>query len=330
MIELPSTSPSPIYFGMRDFKLDGWKENQTAGDTAIYMNMGTAPLGIAGCSVPFFDRIMVQYAFGDGFQLGTAVEGRFNNLYAYRNGGYGIRALSGTDRWFTDCTAGQNVLAGFKATASNGDRFIGRKSWESGKNGPRGVQTIAVVNELAPNWDVAGSNMRLIECEAQDAAAEGFWVNTNNSKLIIHGDANMRSHLQLRDATGNDIELLVGTGTGHGVTSTAAVYIFDAASVNNRIHTTFDSYANMTTSGIVGGTITDKNEIIIGTPNSLFTTAYALTVTPDPIRGYVGITLTGNITIANTLTDRKIPNMEFDVWLTHDAIGGRTVTWGTD
>lgn len=57
-------------------------------------------------------------------------------------------------------------------------------------------------------------------------------------------------------------------------------------------------------------------------------TTYAATITPDPLQGGVSVTLTGNITIANTLTNGIGPGMEFEVRLKQDATGSRTVTWG--
>lgn len=330
MVELPSTTPSPIYFGIQDIKFDGYKENQTAGDAAIYVNLGTAPAGISGCTVPFFQRVMVQYAWGHGFYIGTAVEGRFYDLYAYRCGNNGIYAGGSSDRWFVQCTAGQNKNAGIFLAGGNGDRFHACKSWESGKQAARGVQSPSTVTATAPNYDLAGRNHRFIDCEAQDAPAEGFIIRTKNSQFTIHSDANDGAHIRLQGAQGNDIRLLCGDGTSHGTTADAVVNVWDTATIQNIVRATFDTYGNMTAQAIQGGGISDNNDFIIGTPDALYTSVYAATITPDPVKGYVGVTLTGNVTIANTATDRKVPRMEFDVWLTQDATGGKTVAWGTD
>ena len=335
------------WWGLRNFTLDGHKENQTGGGPAINVLSGYGPgQDMASCSIPILDRLRVMYSWGTGVYL-AAVETRARDLFVFRCGTaathYGIHAVT-SDQWLSDCTVGESFGHGFVLTDDH--RLTGCKSWWSGYQGTRGVYTSKTIpahvkNTLADGYYTAGQNNQLANCEAQDPARHAFNLDVGASynRLYVSAGRVEGSVIALGDnAVGNTIDVnfaSASAGASALRVNTASVVATGNTPTGNivRANGATSEVGVTTVPGIskgFDGTYDGRNEITIGTPGALHTVNYAATLNPEPIRGGVDVTLAGNVTIANPPAHHRGHGMEFAVVLTQDGTGGRTVTWGSD
>ena len=326
------------WYTISNMSLDGHKEDQTTGGPCVDFRGAMVGAAYANCAYGFAYRVYVQYAWSHGFWI-DHVENRTEECFTYRCGTATNLAsgflFAGSDQWIINCTNGESTNNGIVLTGgSSGHRMIGCKSWWSGYQATsrtQGTTKTQRVNTSASNYSIGGRNHMVAECEGQDASNAAFNISAHDCTLRISCDISTTVHVLLR-GIGNRVEANIGDGTDHGTTP-AVVSVWDTATSGNLFRSNFNpAKTNLgVTQGVIGGGATlGLNEISIGSPGVIATTAYAATTTPDPFMGGVDVTLTGNVTIANTLVDRKGHGMEFEVVLTQDATGGRTVTFETD
>lgn len=334
------TWPDKTYWtGVEDLHLDGHAETQTAGGPAVNCTAGGA-VTVRGdsCTAPFIQRVMVTYAYDTAFMV-SAVEARIADCYAYRAGKYGFE-LASSDSFMHGCASGDSRNAGF--LVSGGQHHVSNcKSWWSGYYQPDRTK-LASGNQthFEPGFRVRGASNMFVNCDAQDTSGVGWHIEGEENILRnCVSDSSRTGHFLLWGAAAN-CTIEGHCRSVHKNTAGYAVKIEAwSATTNNHISVDFpDTRFNgelltaqgLVLSGAAAAGADQRNVIRIGTPERTYTTAYAPTITPDPLFGGVDVTLTGDVTIANTVADRSIHGTELSIMLTQDATGGRTVTWGSD
>lgn len=334
------------WYEVRDLQLDGHKEDQTAGKAGIELVSNTAPDGeMASCGVPLLERVLVRYTWGDGI-YSKAVEARHVNCFVFRAGRYAFHA-DRTDMWYTDCTAGESVNHGFYFSGNASEcRMSGCKAWWPGYGSPRGYFAWKTTPETLLNpeacsyyIDTGADHQQIVNCESQDAAKHGFVVRSARNRIDGEVSRNEGACVYLSGAQQSIIRITAGfhspVAMGLRASPDALVQYGPGAGQRNDVEITWvdagDTHAIQ--AGQIGAAVGDAihtgNRIIMGSPEAVITRTWAATITPDPIRGGVDVTATGNTTIANPPDDRMGNGMEFSVAILQDGTGGRTVTWGS-
>lgn len=326
-------------YGIRDLTIDGHKESQTAGVAGIDFRGSLTGGQYANCAFGWALRVRVQYTWGHGI-WSSHVENRTEQCFSYRCGTAATHngmKFDGSDQWILNCTNGESFGDGIALTGGS-HRMIGSKSWWSGyQNNNRSAGTVKTGNKVndSNNFTISARNQLVSACEAQDASAAGWLISCTHSQIDGTADISGSTHVILRDAKDCQIRMNIGDGSNHGTTP-SLINIWNTNTQRN--HVTLN-YSNVTTDGANNGTIggvagggaaSGWNTILVGPQNVTSAVTYAATITPDPFLWGIETTLTGNVTIANPATDRRAHGTEFEVVLTQDAIGSRTVTWGAD
>ena len=331
------------WIGIQDIHFDGHAEEQTTAEADSPPALDISPGGAVtiradSCTVPFIYRVMVSYARGSAFRL-SGVELRAQNCCAYRSKRYGFD-ISASDMWINDCMSGDSQRAGF--FIGGGQHHVSNcKSWWSGYYQPDRTR-LASGNQthFEPGFLVRGASNMFVNCDAQDTSGVGWQIEgPENILRNCVSDSSRTGHFLLWGAAGN-CTIEGHCRSVHKNTAGYAVKIEAwATTINNHVSVDFpDTRHNgelltrqgLVLSGAAAAGADQRNVIRIGNPERTYTTAYAPAITPDPLLGGVDVTLTGNITIANTVADRSVHGTELSIMLTQDATGGRTVTWGSD
>ena len=329
--------PDKTYWtGVADIHFDGHAESQTAGGAAIDCSAGGA-ITVRGdsCAAPFLERIMVTYAYGSGIKI-AAVEARISDCYVYRAGNHGFEMAS-SDSFMYGCASGDSRKAGFYF-AGGQHHVTSCKSWWSGYyQADRAKLAQKTVGPNEPGFHVQGSSNVFTNCDAQDTSGPG-WKLAGGSNMLVNcvSDDSAGGGFYIYGAEGNTT-IDGHVRSVHGGVMPYLVKIESWATTRNcNIKIGVPEWGinggmKFTQGVIYTGTGVPEaaNVVRLGNPERTFTTTYAATITPDPIFGGVDVTLTGPVTIANTVADRSPHGTELSIMLTQDATGGRTVSWGS-
>lgn len=307
---------------VRNLSLDGNKIGQSAGSGINFSNTGGSGFAFYD-PVHLFEDVLIMNAKDDGFVLSGTRECRGLNVYIYASDGQGFN-ITGTDCFFSMCTAANIGLNGWKLNAPN-TRFATCKAYGTGR-----------IDSTA-NGDcffISGHRHNLTNCEAQDGGRHG---------MLIYGGANNIVEGLMCDSNGNRYSgsscgIVFSNGaannkvTGHTLNRTGYVYQKYGLSVNsdclgNVVH--IIAQRNNNIAGEIypgqgmGNTIVINN--LLGSQAPTFSASY----TPEIYAGgNIVLTLTGNITINNTAAGHYHVGATVKFLLKQDATGGRTVTFG--
>lgn len=334
------------WYEVRDLQIDGHAEDQAGGFAGIETQSGTAPDGeMASCGIPLIERVLVRYTYGHGI-YSKSVEMRHLNCFIFRTGGHGFYA-DRTDMWYTDCTVGESYGHGFFLSSNASEcRLSGCKSWWPGYGNERGsfawkeaAHTLLNPDSSSYFVDTGAGHQQIVNCESQDAALHGFVLRSARNKidgsvgrnegsvLVLGGGANQNlvrlmvsHHSPVSVGLRASPDSLVAYEGGGGSRNDVEIGWVDAGG-------THQIMAGQTASP--GDSNHTSNRVIMGSPEATVTRTWASTVTPDPIRGGVMVTATGDTTIANPPIDRMGHGMQFTISITQDATGGRAVTFGS-
>lgn len=251
------------------------------------------------------DHVQVHNCNADGFIIGE--NNRVNNCSSTSNGGHGYKVVG------------------------TGAQILNSRAWQNGRN-------VASPNSNADGFYISSasaSSVGIVGCISQDNARHGFHLdNTRNITIVgcladSNGAVNTAGNgFNLVTVTDSNIQALawdkdnVTAGTATQRQKYALNII--TSSIQNNIQ--LNDYNNAT--GAVTGNSQDGNNINIDAQEGSQTVTYASSIVPNPYSGStIRVTLTGNITIANTTRQHSGVRMTF--FFKQDATGGRTVSWGT-
>jgi len=150
---------------IRDLRVNGNRAGNSSGDTIVIDNTA----GVYGFSDPYhsFQNVFVENSAGDAWQITQGCrEVRFFNCHAKLSYGHGFN-ITGTDNFFTDCTAATSGLAGWYVAGGN-NQFISCKSFSSGER-------MTGTGDVADGFYITyAPRCKFIGCEAQDNRRYGF------------------------------------------------------------------------------------------------------------------------------------------------------------
>ncbi|MDA2216892.1 glycosyl hydrolase family 28-related protein [Bacillus albus] len=158
--------------GIKNLTIDGNKANQTsdlAGGIELINTIESAAIyndSLVGehDARHFIENIYIYETKGTGFRITGRGESQVKAVQTLRcdkNGFY----LDSQDNWYESLSAGESGLQGIISSDKDGNsRFINCKSWFSGK----------LDQEQGDGFDIRGTRIGLIGCEAQDNSKHGF------------------------------------------------------------------------------------------------------------------------------------------------------------
>lgn len=345
MFQSPDTvQANAFYCGIYDLTIDGNRSKQA--DTAL--NHGivciTNPLYTKATNDMDQDmhhviqNVMVQNTAGTGVWFYGRGESRLMNVSVLYAQGYGF--VLGVDSFLYACTAGQTANAGFVANVAGSGRLVGCKAFYCGRLIDQGTYTGVGYRANAPGFWLANAfSISMVDCEAQDCAGQGFFLESSN-RITMAGcvaDSNSASaagvyagfHLYNSDyctiASGVSFDRFADGFT----TWQLAALKMDGGDDHNEITLTHSGFNGAVVSAPVypGSVITSSTVNINGNNFGVQIPAFAASYTPDPYSGqFIEITLTGNITVNNPAS--PYPGQQMTFIFVQDATGTRTVTWG--
>ncbi|WP_310877182.1 hypothetical protein [Priestia megaterium] len=309
---------------IKDLSIDGQKPSQSAGRGIRIDNTG-------GSGFSFYDpihvieNVLIMNTKGDGVTISGTREARVGNVFVFQADGHGFQ-LTPTDCFFTSCTSAGAGLNGFNLNAPN-SRIATCKAYGSGR---------LEGSAYGDGFYISGSRHILVNCESQDNGRHGF---------MIYGGANNRIEGALADSNGNKT---TGNGCGFNVAGGAMFNEVSGTAVNrlnyeyqkyalsigsdsptNSVSIKAPSGANANLNGEIYPNQGANNTIVINNQLGVQAATYSATFTPAVYDGgKIIMTLTGNITIANTVAGKFHTGAEMILVLKQDATGGRTVTFG--
>lgn len=269
---------------------------------------------------------------GNGINVAGLDESRLWHVLVSDAVGYGF--VTSFDAFWISCTAYNSGLSGFYVS-SHSVRLVNCKSFSNG--------TITAASghgfETAPG--ILGTN--IINCEAQDNRAAGFYIN--GSRIGIYqglvADSNSvrglgsNAGVEIQGAaSGNLIDFVAydrGAGAPNGQQN--ALFIGSSATKNTvRIggHETNNASGGPIAVGpaIKSGSTTAGNTVEVLNQNGYqdLGNTGAATITVDPYAGAtVKMTLTGNITMAAPSNGHV--GCPLTITFVQDGTGGRKITW---
>ncbi|PFM50190.1 hypothetical protein COJ45_05480 [Bacillus cereus] len=158
--------------GIKNLTIDGNKEKQTsdaAGGIYIINTRDAAAMyndSLVGehDARHYIENVYIYETKGTGFVITGRGESQVKAVQTVRcdkNGFY----LDSQDNWYESLSAGESGLQGIISSDTDGNsRFINCKSWFSGK----------LDQEQGDGFDIRGTRIGLIGCEAQDNSKHGF------------------------------------------------------------------------------------------------------------------------------------------------------------
>jgi hypothetical protein len=246
--------------------------------------------------------------------------------------------------WASGLTAGDSKKSGFRILGGQHHIQNCKSYWSGYWTADRTKVASKPLGINEPGWLIEANDNMMTNCDSQDASGVGFFITgEGNHMRNVVSDSSRGGHFYIRgNAARNTIE-----GHCRSIHADVAPYAlklenWPGATVRNRIDLDFPGISHNGTPLITQGVLsvnsqgadypqgTQFNEVRIGTPDATHITTYAATIIPDPLMGGIDVTLTGGVTIANTVTDRSVHGTELSIMLTQDGTGGRTVAWGSD
>ncbi|HDR7716930.1 MULTISPECIES: glycosyl hydrolase family 28-related protein [Bacillus cereus group] len=158
--------------GIKNLTIDGNKANQTsdlAGGIELINTIESAAIyndSLVGehDARHFIENVYIYETKGTGFRITGRGESQVKAVQTLRcdkNGFY----LDSQDNWYESLSAGESGQQGIISSEKDGNsRFINCKSWFSGK----------LDQEQGDGFDIRGTRIGLIGCEAQDNSKHGF------------------------------------------------------------------------------------------------------------------------------------------------------------
>ena len=309
-----------------DISIDGQKNSQSSGRGLKVDNTG-------GSGFSFYDplhvinNVLIMNTKGDGFVMGGTREARVTNVFVFQADGHGFQ-LTSTDCFFTNCTSAGAGMNGFNLNAPN-TRFTACKAYGSGR---------IEASTSGDGFLIGGTRQLLTNCEAQDNGRHGFDLYGSTANRVVNCLADSNGNR----FTGNSAGFSFGGGSTYNVVEGTAL---------NRTNYQYQKYALSINSDCInnkvdlvspsGTDVANKNGDIYpgqGAGNTIVinnllgnqNVTYAASITPAVYDGgTMFITLTGNVTIANTVNGRYHPGAVMRLVLTQDATGGRTISFGS-
>jgi hypothetical protein len=312
---------------IRDMTLDGNKANQGAGNWRGIV-LAAGPYDAEELFDPrhYVHNVFVRSTKGTGIDA-SGRESVIDHVQAHDCDGDGF--LVGENNRVINCASTYSGGYGFRVVGS-GAQITNSRAWYNGRNA-------SSPNSNADGFFVtstAASSLGFVNCIAQDNARHGFHFDQTRNITVAGCVADSNGAV---NASGNGFNLVTVTDSNiqglawdkdnvtAGLSAQRQKYALNiiTSSVQNNIQ--LNDYNNAT--GAVAGNSQDGNNIMIDAQEGSQTVTYASSITPNPYSGStLRVTLTGNITIANTTRQHTGSRLTF--FFKQDATGGRTVTWG--
>lgn len=266
-------------------------------------------------------RVLVRACAGAGFNMyGAANTAHLTDCEAYDNWqGF----IGRSDQVLVGCVAGTSGRAGFEFIGGSGILCVGCRSYGSA---------------VAEWWIEYCQHVTLSGCVAQDFGNIAGIVVRSSS--YVRGDVIVDGCSAVGEQTGVWVEDDGASSLPHHIDLTATVsaesssqglkYAVTTRRLGEqvRIHVqpgpvSVGYYRNLAGAGA------EAADIRIGNPDGMQQVLYAAAVTPDPTKGGVLVVgqLTGDLTVNNPTL--SLPGTIMEIHFVQDAVGGRTVTWGS-
>jgi len=281
-------------------------------------------------------NIYVRDTAGDGLQLTSESTNVFSDIFVYSAVGRGI--VCTIDNYFVNCDVTQCQLECWAILGGN-NHFVNCKGNLAGN-------LTGSVSASGWGWHINPGNIQpnfLSSCDAQDCAMEGYYLDGASNQVMSgcnadscnNGTSTTHAAIKINNGNFNSItgfvalDRFVGGTPPYGGSHLDQIVEFAGSSGGNYIQAQgyfADSlhFINNGNGGWAGG-----NTIIINNQLGTETPAYAASVAVNPYSGgFVSITLTGAITLANPVTGHA--GCQLTYILTQDATGGRVTSFGTN
>lgn len=156
---------------IRDMMINGNKSNNNSG-SGIYVNI----TGSRFDAKALVENVNIINTKEEGYKEKVnlqASEIKLSNIYVEGADGFGFY-LNGSDHKVSNCIAGNNKKCGFKNFGGN-DQFLNCKAYGNDFN---------ATTDTYANISIAGNRTQLVNCQAQDGWANGFYIGADDVLLV--------------------------------------------------------------------------------------------------------------------------------------------------